>query len=127
LDLAEMSIQPVRREATLLVGDDDEPFDVVSRALRPFNSRQILDSAGAHEWEVGSRASFRVWGLWGWNVDKRLPFVVSAALQPGASGQILTLRLASAEGPYLTRLSAVDRAYARLFESLIASISDLLT
>jgi hypothetical protein len=116
-------VKPVEREAILRVVDQATVFDAVSDSLKAFKVRQVSDTADGLTWEVGSRWSFRIWGLWGWNVDKRLPFRIYARVESAANGGGTQLRLESSEGPYLTRLAAVDRAYAQLFDSLVGAIN----
>ena len=115
-------IEAVVRREKIAAEESVDALAEVTSVLQNLRVNREHDESSWRVWEVGSRLRFRIWGMWGLGLRRRLPFVVKARVESNARDFALILHFESDEGRYLVRLPAVDAAYHSLFESIIAEL-----
>jgi hypothetical protein len=80
-------------------------------------------------WDVvklGSRWEFRMFGMWGPLIDRRLPIELRTKVGTEDGSTVVSLLFSNDEGPYLFRLPTVERLFPATYQLIASEIRSLL-
>ncbi|MFT4283605.1 MAG: hypothetical protein QM598_02070 [Protaetiibacter sp.] len=124
-----MVLPAIRSELTTTVtGGLAEASSRVSAVLANFGARRYGSEGGWSVYSIGSRARFRALGLFGPGAHRRLPIKARTRFDVDRDVVVVVrIDLENDEGPYLTRLPAVEVAYRRAFSRIEDAVRGALS
>ncbi len=90
--------------------------------LQRAGGRRVEPQGAETEYAFGKPVSWRLWGMWGFGPERRIPFSVVLRAQPGDRGSRLDLRAETMTRGYVVEIPGVarllDLAVAPIIESI---------